>query len=106
GALGIGVLWALWQNRAVGFLGACFFLALAPSSSFIPVATQTMAEHRMYLALAPLVVAVCVAARRLFIVLPRAQLPQSLIIATTMVIVALGAATFARNQVYRSELTL
>ena len=29
-----------------------FFLLLAPSSSFVPVASQTMAEHRMYLALA------------------------------------------------------
>src|SRR5690606_29386455 len=88
------------------FFGACFFLALAPSSSFIPVATQTIAEHRMYLALAPLVVAVCVAGRRLLIAPSKAQTPRSFIIATTVVIVALGTATFARNQAYRSELTL
>jgi len=35
-----------------GFAGAVFFGVLAPSSSLVPVATQTIAEHRMYLPLA------------------------------------------------------
>ncbi|MBI5769740.1 MAG: tetratricopeptide repeat protein [Verrucomicrobia bacterium] len=46
---------ALRRWPAAGFLGAWFFALLAPSSSFIPVATQTMAEHRMYLPVAALV---------------------------------------------------
>ena len=45
-----------------GFLGACFFLLLAPSSSFVPVATQTLAEHRMYLPLAAVIVTVVMVA--------------------------------------------
>jgi len=43
---------ALVRWPRVGFLGAWFFLILAPSSSFVPIATETMAEHRMYLPLA------------------------------------------------------
>lgn len=51
---------ALVRWPVAGFLGAWFFALLAPSSSFIPVATQTVAEHRMYLPLAAVVTgAVC-----------------------------------------------
>lgn len=44
--------WAVARRRVAGFLAASFFLLLAPSSSFVPVASQTIAEHRMYLPLA------------------------------------------------------
>jgi Flp pilus assembly protein TadD len=54
--LGILTLLALWRWPKVGFLGACFFALLAPTSSIVPVHTQTMAEHRMYLPLAAVVV--------------------------------------------------
>jgi tetratricopeptide (TPR) repeat protein len=43
---------ALIRRPAVGYAGAWFFALLAPSSSVVPVVTQTMAEHRVYLALA------------------------------------------------------
>jgi len=36
----------------IGFTGVWFFAILAPSSSVVPIATQTIAEHRVYLALA------------------------------------------------------
>lgn len=50
-----GVLW-LWRRQpAAVFAGSWFFICLAPSSSIVPVATQTMAEHRPYLALAGMV---------------------------------------------------
>jgi tetratricopeptide (TPR) repeat protein len=49
----------LARRPVAGFVGAWFFLMLAPSSSVVPVATQAMAEHRVYLALAaPLVLLV------------------------------------------------
>jgi Flp pilus assembly protein TadD len=105
-ALAIGVIWALWRNQVMGFLGACFFLGLAPSSSFIPVATQTVAEHRVYLALAPLVVAVCLGVRELLKSLSPVIAGRLKIVVAAAVIVTLGGATFARNQVYRSELAL
>ena len=93
-------LWLLVRNRPAGFAGACFFLLLAPSSSFVPVATQTIAEHRMYLALAvPLALAVAVIAPRL----------KASVAGFTLVAVAtgaFGAATFMRNAVYASPLWL
>ncbi len=52
--------------RPSGFLGAWFFLILAPSSSVVPIVTQTGAEHRMYLPLAAVVALTVAAADRLF----------------------------------------
>jgi tetratricopeptide (TPR) repeat protein len=44
---------ALVRRRSpFGFLAAWFLVILAPSSSVIPVSTEIMAEHRMYLPLA------------------------------------------------------
>lgn len=48
---GLGLVY----RPCLGFLGAWFFLILAPSSSVMPVATQSIAEHRMYLPLAAVV---------------------------------------------------
>lgn len=56
-ALGGMTAWALVRWPAAGFLGFCFFAILAPSSSVVPIITQTMAEHRMYLPLAALIAA-------------------------------------------------
>jgi tetratricopeptide (TPR) repeat protein len=65
-ALAVAVLvaatiYALLRRPQVGFVGAWFFLILAPTSSFVPLITQTEAEHRMYLPLAAVVVLVVVA---------------------------------------------
>ena len=57
-------VWALVRRPLVGFFGAFFFAVLAPSSSFVPVATQAVAEHRMYLALAALVAPAVLATAR------------------------------------------
>jgi len=56
--------WRCAVAAAAGFLGFLFFAGVAPSLSFVPVATQTMAEHRMYLPLAALVVAAVLGAYR------------------------------------------
>jgi protein O-mannosyl-transferase len=93
-ALLLLTLWALYQYPALGFLGASFFLILAPSSSFIPVATETMAEHRMYLSLALVVVFGVVALHKW---LGRAAVPIGLVLA-----VALAFATWGRNEDYQS----
>lgn len=50
-----GTVWALARRPVLGFAGAWGFLILAPSSSFVPLVTQTIAEHRMYLPLAAVV---------------------------------------------------
>jgi tetratricopeptide (TPR) repeat protein len=50
-----GVVFEMRRQPAIGFVGAWFFVILAPSSSVVPVAGQPMAEHRMYLPLAAVV---------------------------------------------------
>jgi tetratricopeptide (TPR) repeat protein len=45
---------ALWKAPVMGFLGAWFFIILAPTSSFIPLA-DLIFEHRMYMPLAAII---------------------------------------------------
>ncbi|MDY7093143.1 MAG: tetratricopeptide repeat protein [Acidobacteriota bacterium] len=54
------VVWGIVRGRGWAFLGACFFLILAPTSSVLVIATEVAAERRMYLPLAALVVLVVV----------------------------------------------
>ena len=97
GLLG-GTVWALVRRPIFGFVGAWFFLILAPSSSFVPLVTQTMAEHRMYLPLAALL--------GLFVVLAQ-RLPAATANAMLVGLVLLfGVTTVARNRVYRDPLTI
>jgi tetratricopeptide (TPR) repeat protein len=90
--------WAVSRRTAAGFLGACFFVILAPSSSFVPVATETMAEHRMYLPLAAVVV---MGVSALYRWVGRAALPACLAVAAGLL-----AATWSRNLDYRSEVSI
>jgi len=89
---------ALRRAHALGFLGASFFLILAPSSSILPVATQTLAEHRMYLPLAPLAVLVALGVH--------AWLGRRALAVACVLAALLGGLTLRRNADYRSELSL
>lgn len=96
--------WALWRRHPAGVAGAAFFLLLAPTSSIIPVATQTIAEHRMYLALAALLVVLCAASVR---GLARLPLPPAFVPLLVVVVASgLAIATFIRNADYASARTL
>src|SRR3989442_14975373 len=55
---------ALVRWPAAGFLGAMFFLTLAPTSSVVPILSEVGAERRMYLPLAAIVVLAVVLAAR------------------------------------------
>lgn len=98
----------------LGFLGVFFFAVLAPSSSIVPVVTQTMAEHRMYLALAAVAALFVLAGDWLLDKLldrmlgpEERQLRQMIVaVATGAVILALGAQTLLRNRDYRTELAI
>ena len=107
-ALASATAWALWRNLPVGFLGAGFFLLLAPSSSFVPVATQTIAEHRMYLPLVPVIVAVALLIRRSANRLAITPAARSALAwgGCGVLAVGLGTATWMRNELYRSEIAL
>jgi tetratricopeptide (TPR) repeat protein len=94
----IGTAVALRRWPALGFLGCWFFAILAPTSSVVPIATQTMAEHRMYLALAPLAVLIVLG---LYSLLGRRSAVVFLAVG-----VGLGWGTVQRNKSYRSELAI
>jgi protein O-mannosyl-transferase len=94
-ALLVAAAVGLWKRPVLGFLGAWFFLILAPSSSVVPVITQTIAEHRMYLPLAAVVTLAVLMLQRL---LGRLVLPALL----TLVAV-FGLLTFQRSETYRTE---
>ena len=96
-ALVAGALFACWRKPAVGLLGAWFFAILAPTS-LVPGMTQRIVEHRMYLALVPLV-ALAVAA--VYLCGGRRGLAALLALAA-----GLGVLTFQRNADYRSEIAL
>jgi protein O-mannosyl-transferase len=95
GVLVAATVWALVRKPALGFLGFCFFAILAPSSSVVPVITETMAEHRMYLPLVPVIVLAVSAIQQC---LSRGTLPFCVLLAAV-----LFWATWQRNEVYRSE---
>ncbi len=60
GGIVAAVLWALIRRPMAGFLGAWFLVILLPTSSFVPVSEQPMAESRLYLPLAAIMVALVV----------------------------------------------
>ncbi len=105
-ALVTGTLIALVKKPAWGFLGMWFFCILAPTS-FIPGNRQTIAEHRMYLPLAAVLVAAVgglawALARRM-----DAQRAGRVTLAVGAAAAAgLGALTVRRNADYHSELGL
>ena len=103
---------ALVRNPSLGFLGAWFFLTLAPTSSILPISTEVGAERRMYLPLMAIVTAVVVVVRR-FVgarvrgsrpAHPRTGAPANLAFAVLAVLLSLG--TVQRNREYLSGLTL
>jgi tetratricopeptide (TPR) repeat protein len=89
---------ALRHRLALGFAGAVFFALLAPTSSVVPIATQTIAEHRMYLPLALLAVLAALGVQRL--------LGARGVLLCFLWAAVLGVLTFERNGDYRSEYAL
>jgi len=92
-------VYATIRRPQLGFVGCWFFGILAPSSSIVPLTTQTIAEHRMYL---PLIPVAALAAIGLF---AKASKNAGLGI-VALVAALLGWGTVRRNEVYRSALSL
>ena len=89
---------AFARRPPAGFLGAWFFVILAPSSSVVPI-YHIAAERRMYLPLAAVACAVVLTARRALA--PRTQ--AALLTAAALVLALL---TVARNEDYRTRYPL
>ena len=90
--------WAVWKRHWLGFVGVWFFATLAPSSSIVPIVTQTMAEHRMYLPLA----SVCL----MFVVLVYRWAGRYSGVILCMIASAFCVMTIYRNEKYGSALVL
>jgi len=120
GAIVIGLLAAATmlgfiRGKAWGFLGAWFFLILAPTSSILPLG-QLAFEHRMYLPLAAVAVLAVTGGYALWDwAVPRSarrerhfpfspRMAPAVLWAT--VAVALGCATAERNEDYRSAVAI
>ncbi len=96
------------RRRPAGFLGAWFFLVLAPTSSVLPIVTEVAAEHRMYLPLAAAISAVVLLA---FVIgrrtIRNARAARAVAVIGVVAIVGLlGTGTRARNRVYWSAESL
>jgi protein O-mannosyl-transferase len=108
GLLLAGIAWGVARRRPWGFLGAWFFIILAPTSIY-PLADLAF-EHRLYLPLAAVVALVVLgtyaACQRLGRWLPPALLTataQCLLVAACLACCLL---TYQRNEDYRSPLTV
>jgi tetratricopeptide (TPR) repeat protein len=89
------------------FLGAWFFLLLAPSSSVVPITTEIAAERRVYLALAAICLLVVVACLALYRRLTSRAVPQRWFVwVAAGVCGVLALVTFARSTTYASSLAL
>lgn len=91
--------WAWVRRPWLGFLLAWFGVILAPTSSLVPVAGATVAENRVYLPLAAIVVLVLLA-------LQRCVGPRWALGAGGMLALGLAVATVGRNQDYGSAVRI
>lgn len=101
GWIAVVVVVAVWLRRwpAIGFAILWSLLALAPSSSIIPL-KETMAEHRTYLPMA----AWCLLPVLLLGRVPRLRSPPWLVpAALVLVVIALGARTLHYTDLWRTE---
>jgi len=98
GGLVVATCVALRRWPAVGFAGAMFFAVLAPSSSVVPVATQTIADHRMYLPLAVVLTALVLGGY--------SWLGRRVWLVGAGLAVAFGLLAVSRNQDYASAVGL
>jgi protein O-mannosyl-transferase len=91
-------IWSFRRRPWLAFLGAWFFLILAPTSSFLPILGEVIAERRMYL---PLVAVTTMVVIGIHSWAGRRSLPVFIALA-----VGLGFLTVHRNEDYRSEITI
>ena len=104
--LGLLVLAALACRRrsALGFLGIWFFAILAPTS-LIPGLRQTVVEHRMYLALAPVLLLLVLALEYASVRIAGRGRAAALLTLGAIVAAAAAGITLSvrRNEIYRSD---
>ncbi|MBA2114056.1 tetratricopeptide repeat protein [Bremerella alba] len=106
-ALGL-TIWCIFRAPCWSFVGASFFLILAPTSSILPI-QDIVFEHRMYLPLAAVITLIVLGIYEgLWLTQPMQASDsshlsawQSLIVLIVVLIAVYGGVTIARNEVYR-----
>jgi Flp pilus assembly protein TadD len=98
---------ALVRMPRLGFLGAWFFITLAPTSSIVPIATEVGAERRMYLPQVAVIALLVILVDRAF-ARSRDRGMARVIGRTAVAVVCalLAFGTVSRNREYRSSLRL
>jgi hypothetical protein len=107
-----GVVWGVRHRPVWGFLGAWYFLILAPTSSIIPLHQEFVAERRLYL---PMIALFCAAiglakvgfdflATKNHLTLVRKNGIVCLLV--VCLVILLGICTLRRNEDYRSAVSL
>jgi tetratricopeptide (TPR) repeat protein len=87
----------IWKRSVFGFLGAWFFVILAPTSSVVPLVKQTIAEHRMYLPLAAVMT---------LVVLALHAVVERFALAVVVLVIGGVALTLERNEDYLNGVTI
>jgi hypothetical protein len=104
--------WCLARRPVLGFVGAWFFLLLAPTSSVLPLFKEFAAERRMYAPLAALVALAVVGGYRLLrggsaeMLWRRVWAGRVGACVTVLLVALLGCATRERNADYRTEVAI
>lgn len=104
---------ATFRWPRVGFVCVAFFLLLAPTSSFVPIATEVGAERRMYLPLAALAILAAASAAWL-IDRVRARIPGQLrnsltaaaVVSAALSVAVLGVLAAHRNDEFKTGVGL
>jgi len=108
-ALGL-TIWCIFRAPPWSFIGAWFFLILAPTSSILPI-QDIVFEHRMYLPLAAVLTLIVLG---IYETLRRMQpedssdsshmsASQALLVLLVVLVVVYGGVSLARNDVYRTN---
>jgi protein O-mannosyl-transferase len=92
------------RSPRLAFVGAWFFVILAPTSSIVPIATEVGAERRMYLPLVAIVALACVAVSRFATRLRAPALTTIGLLCAAASALAIG--TVRRNTEYESTARL
>ena len=96
--------WGLVRRSGLAFLGAFWFVILAPTSSVLPIVTEVIVEHRAYLPSAAVLTFAVLGASSLF---ERIAWPARAVVAAgalAAVIATFAWLTHARNETYRTEI--
>jgi len=91
------------RRPTIGFLGASFFMILAPTSSVLPIITEIMAEHRMY---TPAMIIVAYAVFGIYILAQRRQWLRPACGLALLVTGACTALTIRQNYLYHDKVAL